>query len=408
MGGVQKIVLDAGPLISQTREEILAKGEHLFATLAVIREIKDEDARRRLELLKDDITVKQPSAAAVKHVIEFAKLTGDSLVLSTQDIEVIALAYDIAEDKSQFRSRPVVSRGDTTKNIVVDNEDQNEEEEKEEESKEPEQDDDGFTVVKSKAPKPRKQNKPAKKEEPPAPAIESLNIDDSKATGDNDDDSDWSDDDWISPDNIEEKVQSDSTTAGKMEETVEVAVASRDYAVQNTALQMGICAVNEKGLRIKQLKSFMQRCYACFKLVPMNPQGAPRQFCPQCGGHTLTRVSTSVDKYGKLHVHLKSKMQWITRGDRYNLPNPQSQRARRQQHDRKIEFYTEDQPEYLKAMKKQYIQQRHNERMVNNYIGPNTVDSAMSPFAPNRAPSVKVPIGRGRYANATGKKTETK
>ena len=168
---------------------------------------------------------------------------------------------------------------------------------------------------------------------------------------------------------------------------------------------MGLTAVNEKGLKIKQLRNFMQRCYACFTLLPLESSGV-RQFCPQCGGHTLTRVSTSVDKYGQLHVNLKAKMQWITRGDKYNIPNPQSRRARRERHDTKKEFYAEDQPEYLKAVKKQHYLQRRNERSVADYIGPNTVDSTVSPFVNKREMTSKIQIGRGKFANATGKKTE--
>lgn len=397
MGKVSKLVLDAGPLINLTREEINSQGEQLYATPAVIREIRDEDARRRLELMKGEITVLQPSPSSVLHATNFAKLTGDSIVLSVQDIEVIALAYELVEDKSQLRQRPAVASSD--REVVVDNENANDQSDVSQDRV----DDDGFIIVGSKAPQPPK--KPAVKKKPEAPTAQ---LQDLKIENVEDDEDEWSDDGWINPENVKEKMQGEGAKATPLVEDIAVAVSSRDYAVQNTALQMGLCAVNERGLRIKQLKSYMQRCYACFKLIPLGQDGVQtRQFCPQCGGHTLTRVSTSVDKYGKLHVHLKAKMQWITRGDRYNVPNPQSRRARRQQHDTKKEFYAEDQPEYIKALKKQHYQQRQNERMINQYVGPSTVDSAMSPFAPTRQMTSHIRIGRGRNANETGKKSES-
>lgn len=393
MGKVCKLVLDAGPLINLTRDEIVNQAEQLYATPAVIREIRDEDARRRLELMKGEITILQPSTSSVLHAKNFAKLTGDSVVLSAHDIEVIALAYELVEDKASLRKRPALAI--TGREVVVDNENTDE---KPEISKD-RVDEDGFTIVGSKAPQPPKKKKP----EAPPPQLQDLKIEDSNESED-----EWSENGWINPENVKDKKQGEGARSASLDEDIAVAVASRDYALQNTALQMGLCAVNERGLRIKQLKCYMQRCYACFKLIPLGQDGVQtRQFCPQCGGHTLTRVSTSVDKYGKLHVHLKAKMQWITRGDRYNVPNPQSRRARRQQHDTKKEFYAEDQPEYIKALKKQNYQQRQNERMINQYVGPSTVDCAISPFAPTRQMISHVKIGRGRNANETGRKTET-
>lgn len=393
MGKAQKLVLDAGPLINLTREEILSRGENLYATPAVIREIRDEAARQRLELIKDDITVQQPTKEAVKFATDFAKLTGDGFVLSSQDIEVIALGYDLVTDKSKLRKRPQ----------QMDNQNIVESAPQVEQKEDTKPDDDGFVTVKSKAPKPRK----GRKAPPPPPVHEvTEQLSQLSAGGENEDDSDWSDDGWINPENLQEQVSKEQANTSSVLEDIEVAIASRDYAVQNTSLQIGIPAVNERGLRIKKLKNYVQRCYACFKLVPLNPERDTLQFCPQCGGHTLTRVSTSVDKNGQVHVNLKAKMQWITRGDRYNVPNPQSQRARRQQHDTKKEFYVEDQPEYIKAVKKQNWIQRRNDKMVNEYIGPSTVDTAVSPFLPIRAMPHKVQIGRGRNANATGRKTQ--
>lgn len=443
---ISKLVLDAGPIINLSREEIVSQGKRLFATPAVIREIRDENARRKLELLKQDITVQQPTKEAVTYVKKFTELTGDNIVLSSQDIEVIALAYDLCEDKTRIRTEPKVSSANY--NSIVEPT-YNDEPDKETEVENKEEADDGWTTVSKKVNKktkkfskkqiPEKQTNSVNvtneepKEEPkvelkegpkdvpetpvyattPAAALAAANaLEPKPAVPGDDDDSDWSDDGWINPANLEQMKLSANTSVSKVSEEIDVAVSTRDYAVQNSTMQMGIAAVNEKGLRIKQLRNYMQRCYACFTLIPLDPKGnrsgsqTVSQFCPQCGGHTLTRVSTSLDRYGQLHINLKKNIQWITRGDRYNIPTPQSFRARRERHDTKKELYAEDQPEYLKALKKQNYLARRNDKSVAEYVGPSTVDSAVSPFVGRREMTAKVHIGRGRYANNTGTKTE--
>lgn len=380
---VEKLVLDAGPLINQTREEIIAKANQIYTTPSVLAEVKDESARQRLELLRDDLHVQQPTIESSKFVGNFASKTGDSLVLSRQDIEIIALAYELHPEKELLRSVPEIAKPTSGKAVVhhpqatdADPSDEN---------------DDEWEVVKPKtrARKQRSNKQQANQQET------------SKTADEEGAESDWSDDGWITSENVQEKLVLDGAEVSELAKPVPVALASRDFAVQNVALQIGIILVNEKGLEVKQLKSFMQRCHACFKLIPIADR--QRQFCPRCGGHTLTRVTVSV-KDGRLQVHLKRNMQWHTRGDRYSLPAPQSRRARRLQHDDKVELYAEDQPEYQKAVKHQRWQERRDAKVIEDWTGPTSVDAAVSPFAAKREPRRQVRVGRGRYANAAGRK----
>lgn len=389
---VEKLVLDAGPLINQTREEILSRANEVYTTPSVLAEVKDESARQRLELLRDDLKVKQPSTDSSKFVNSFAAKTGDSLVLSVQDIEIIALAYELHPNKEALRTAPEISKPTSGKAVVHHPQDNVPTEDKEKE-----EDNDEWEVVKPKA-RGRKQQS---RKHPPPPPPPPKQEDNSEKPHDEDDDSDWSDDGWITTENVQEKLTHDGAEVSELDKPAPVALASRDFAVQNVALQIGIILVNENGLVVKQLKNFMQRCHACFKLIPL--VGKPRQFCPRCGGHTLTRVTVSV-KDGKLQVHLKRNMQWHTRGDRYSLPNPQSRRARRLQHDDKVELYAEDQPEYEKAVKHQRWQERRDAKTVEDWTGPTSVASAVSPFAMKREPRRQVRVGRGRYANAAKRK----
>lgn len=405
MAKVQKLVVDAGPLLTQSRDELKSAAEELYTTPEVFSEIKDETARQRLALWREELHIQSPSADAIKFVSAFAKKTGDATVLSAPDIGIIALTYDL-HSKEGLKSAPQVF--DPTMKVVEHQghsqqteeqaEEQAEEQPDQKESEKPE--DDEWAVVK---PKQKGRRKPApKKIVPKEPEVEAAKEKKPETNDEeeDDDDSDWSDDGWITTENLKEQLEKDSAEMRPIDKPVSAALASRDFAVQNVCLQIGMDVINDNGLRVTQLKTFMQRCHACFHLLPMPKEGSSRQFCPRCGGHTLTRVTVTIEN-GEIHVHLKANMQWKTRGDRYSLPNPQSRRARRDQHDAKVEYYAEDQPEYAKAVKLQQRKQRQNEKLIADWVGPSTGDSGASPFVGKRNMTSRVKIGRGRNANAS-------
>eukprot|EP00171_Calliarthron_tuberculosum_P010491 IDg10491t1 len=71
-----------------------ASNDVLFYTIPdVVAEVRDPNAKLRLKLLEDLITVRMPSKEALAAVIEFAKVSGDYASLSVTDLRVIALAY---------------------------------------------------------------------------------------------------------------------------------------------------------------------------------------------------------------------------------------------------------------------------------------------------------------------------
>lgn len=49
-----------------------------------------------------------------------------------------------------------------------------------------------------------------------------------------------------------------------------------------------------------------------------------KQFCPRCGGDTLTRVSCTTTANGQFQMHLKKNMQWNNRGNVFSIPKPTS------------------------------------------------------------------------------------
>lgn len=73
----------------------------LFYTIPdVVAEVRDPEAKIRLKLLEDLITVRMPSKEALAAVIEFTKASGDYTSLSVADLRVIALAYMLEVERN--------------------------------------------------------------------------------------------------------------------------------------------------------------------------------------------------------------------------------------------------------------------------------------------------------------------
>ncbi|KAI9712331.1 MAG: Nin1 binding protein [Bogoriella megaspora] len=128
---------------------------------------------------------------------------------------------------------------------------------------------------------------------------------------------------WITPSNIKKHQTQSSPSQGTSDstpQTLQVAVLTSDYAMQNVALQMNLNLLSPSLTRIQHIKTFILRCHACFATT----KDTSRQFCPRCGGATLTRVSCSTNARGEFKMHLKKNMQWNNRGNRYSIPKPVS------------------------------------------------------------------------------------
>nr|CAG8597268.1 11003_t:CDS:2 [Entrophospora candida] len=82
------------------------------------------------------------------------------------------------------------------------------------------------------------------------------------------------------------------------EETIGVACTTIDYSMQNVLLQMGLNLISVEGKRIKQIKNWVLRCHACYKITT----NMEKKFCPKCGGPTLIRTSTSTDANESIDV----------------------------------------------------------------------------------------------------------
>ncbi|QIX01631.1 hypothetical protein AMS68_007148 [Peltaster fructicola] len=134
-------------------------------------------------------------------------------------------------------------------------------------------------------------------------------------------DSDSDSDGWITPANLKRQQAKDSGASAvdnPEPSTMQAAVLTSDFAMQNVILQMNLNLLSASLQRVRHLKTYVLRCHACFQTTKdMN-----KQFCPRCGQAALTRVACSTNANGEFKLHLKKNMQWNTRGDRFSVPKP--------------------------------------------------------------------------------------
>lgn len=120
---------------------------------------------------------------------------------------------------------------------------------------------------------------------------------------------------WITPSNIKKVKKS---MEGKEEADIipEVACMSTDFAVQNTLKQMNLNIAALNGRIIKHLRTYILRCYACFKTTSI----MTKVFCPNCGNKTLKRVAVSLDENGKQVIHINTRRPLTTKYKNQSLP----------------------------------------------------------------------------------------
>lgn len=451
---VRALILDATPLITQSYTHYQNYAQSFYTTPTVFQEIKDAQARKNLEIWQSLGTLKlvHPSENSIAKVSTFAKLTGDYSVLSANDLHILALTYELEIKLNngdwRLRKKPGDALDASKADVGTDGKQKLTEDNKKEEDSE--------SVPKKKNKRRGGKKQKAKREAREAREAENANLElESKAEEhveeagskeqicndenikessdlnevfeDADDDGDW-----ITPENLTEAIIKDSgedTTGSLGVEASEedrhvalnrpenqVALATGDFAVQNVALQMNLNLMNfMSGLKIKRIRNYMLRCHACFKMFPLPKDGKPKHFCASCGGQgTLLRCAVSVDsRTGNVTPHLKSNFQWNNRGNRYSVASPLSKNSQKRYgkkghvHSKPQEnvILREDQKEYEKVIKQEEWTRRHNEKILNNWIGGGSADNYISPFAITGLKQHNVRIGKGRYVNSSKRRS---
>lgn len=364
---IHTIILDSSPLLLNTPSlsTLLAQSQALATIPSVIAEIRDPVARSRVETLYlPFITVRSPNLESIKFVREFARKTGDAVVLSNTDVELLALAYELECERNggDWRLRKVPGQKRVNGKAPVRDEPLKVEEPITA-SVQPQPDMEiiaqglqDATLNEAAAPM-QSITEPGKPDEvipssaiPPEEELghEIAHTSESDSEG------------WITPSNIKKHQAKDemSSTSTKSETKIlQVATMTGDFAMQNVLLQMNLNLLSPATCkRIAHLKQTIFRCHGCFATTKeMN-----KQFCPRCGKPTLTRVSCTTNDKGEVKLHLKANMQWNNKGNVFSIPKPVSGRANQKWHGLghgggqsgwgSDLILAEDQKEYARAM----------------------------------------------------------
>jgi RNA-binding protein NOB1 len=367
---VHTLVLDTGAIIKNepSVSTLIAKADQLVTVPAIIAEIKDAVTKSRVEtLLMPFLTIRTPSPAAMQFVTDFARRTGDLPVLSKPDLQIVALTYELECERSGGDAKLRRVPGQKGLNFQVDakakeaaeaaakakedgvvagvkGEGEQEVSPLEEQWEIPKKTSNASKIVKKSAEAATTpttaeahQGEEAQKEVTEALAQTSISDEttttqptqaeptstaeltqEEDAAANEDDDSD-SDGGWITPSNLAQKQAEDAlpeASDAAPQKKMQVAVLTTDFAMQNVILQINLNLLSTSLMRIKNVRSVVLRCQACFLVCKeMN-----KQFCPRCGKPSLTRVSCSTTASGEFKIHLKKNFQYNSRGDRFSIP----------------------------------------------------------------------------------------
>uniref|UniRef100_A0A0K0DAH9 RNA-binding protein NOB1 n=1 Tax=Angiostrongylus cantonensis TaxID=6313 RepID=A0A0K0DAH9_ANGCA len=269
---VKHLVLDTGSVIANVNLHEIA--ENYYAPHEVVTELRSLRAKISFDTLPFEVKMREPSSDAIRRVVEKSKETGDYASLSLTDIKVIALTYDI---HNEFCRDPDIIVSFFLKSFEA------------KASLRSDVDDIGFDV----------------ESEYRATPV-------SSGTKDNSDDEEG----WITEDNLSQALK--KIGALEVDEGMVVGCLTTDFAVQNVLLKMHLGLVSLNGYRIKQLRSFVLRCRACFNTTPV----MTKEFCPACGHKLLHKCSVSVDENGEQVLHINWQRLAVKRGLKHSLAAP--------------------------------------------------------------------------------------
>jgi RNA-binding protein NOB1 len=342
---VHSLVLDAGPILKNVPpvSTLLAQCNSLYTGPAVVDEIRDAVTRARVETtLLPFLQLRTPKPASIKAISDFARRTGDLEVLSRPDIQILALAYELECERNhgdwRLRSLPGQKRLNgappaSLTGIKDDRASQTTLELTEVETQPPVATTGPSAPASTEAISEDPSREAAVTTMPealramyiqktsPEPEIETsqpIQVAEEVSESESEDsDSDG----WITPSNLKHHQAKDPDSSIEPQEeakTMQVATMTSDFAMQNVLLRMNLNLLSPSLQRIRQLKTWVLRCHACFDIT----RDMSKQFCSRCGKPTLLRTSCSTDNDGNFKLHLKKNMQWNNRGNVFSIPKP--------------------------------------------------------------------------------------
>ena len=130
-------------------------------------------------------------------------------------------------------------------------------------------------------------------------------------------------DEWLTPENY-----------GKVEEPEEgVVLCTSDTTMQCVAQILGLPVISSTGQRVAEVKRWLLRCSSCCA----ETLDANKEFCPECGGHTLIRYALVMRDGVERELPLPKRFEPTSRGKRFSLP-----KSRGGRHGRKDIIMSED------------------------------------------------------------------
>jgi len=364
------LIVDTSAFIRNTQLQDI--GKNIYTIEEVLEEIKSKRQLKNLIVLPYELQVKDVDPEDIKFITQFSKKTGDYPSLSATDIKVLALTYRFEKDHvgtEHLKTEPVQKSVELIDHSLLSAKDvvgfymPSGSEDSDEESQEEVSDNENDEVVEGKGSAENEELQEAFKtielqeqdegvsmspkgetaemhrsqgvSENMSTVFNNESTSDSTKTLDSQDlfvkcdsndgevsaDSDFDENDdagWITPGNVLKAKK--EMNAGVLEEKpVKVACLTTDFAMQNVLKQIGLNVLSIDGLLIQEMKTFILRCYACFKTTSI----MTKVFCPNCGNKTLKRVAVTIDNEGKQHIHINFKRPLTGRGKRFSLPAPQ-------------------------------------------------------------------------------------
>ncbi|CAG0881108.1 unnamed protein product [Cyprideis torosa] len=357
----EAVVVDTGAFLKLTN--IQNFGKKIYSVESVVQEVKDVISRRRLSVLPYDIEIREPDQKNISVVSNFSKKTGDFPSLSATDIRVLALTLELqleaqgGETKGLRLSEPRKPAGA----IVQGRRRSRRSKSKHDSDKKTEKvitkadlETVGFVVPESNGGEPdedlQRDIEEAVEESESLEAFEKESLEavgsgqleeivedlqercviaEESEEGEEEEEAD--DEGWITPHNLNHCIQKAREQADRLafgeakvqkeEREIPVACMTTDFAMQNVLIQMGLALVSVEGCRIRQTRTYLRRCFACFKTT----EDMCREFCPSCGHRgTLKRVSLVVKPDGTKVVQINFRKPLSTKGMRYSRALPRS------------------------------------------------------------------------------------
>ncbi|XP_053696580.1 RNA-binding protein NOB1 [Sabethes cyaneus] len=336
MSKFEHLVVDTSAFIKNVQLQDFA--DKCYTVQGVLDEIKNDRQLKRLVVLPYQLTVREPDSELLTVVTNVAKKTGDFATLSLVDLKVVALTYQLEKEyvgTDHLRQEPTSavtvasvrkpaelsgtgkvqgfydggkkddgkqqedSVDDVTKVEVTVEEQQLAEKFAELSSAEVTNLEDGILNQLSLEQTQLSTENDTSKEEESSEEEEYDEDEDDTNVEDQDDDDDEG---WITPSNIKD-VKRDFGTDFLEENPSPVACMTTDFAMQNILKQIGLHVAALDGRVIKHTRTYILRCYACFKTT----SDSTKVFCPKCGNRTLKKVAVSLDENGKQIIHINAR-----------------------------------------------------------------------------------------------------